>query len=431
MKYAIEVNDIWKKYRIYQDRSPTLKEKVLFRNRAKYEDLWVLKGVNLLIEKGKSIGLVGQNGSGKSTLLKVLTRIIYPEKGSLEINGKVSSLLELGAGFHPDFTGMENIYMNAAIFGMTKKEIDKKLDQIVDYSELGDFVNSPVRTYSSGMYMRLAFSVAINVEPDILLIDEILAVGDERFQKKCFSKMKELKSQGCTLVIVSHSLNDIKKVCDEVIWLSEGVPKLIGDCEYVIDQYRSQMIKENSAPMKINEEVSVSKAIDNNNDRLGSNNNIKVNNLGGKAEVGITPNKWGSQEAEINDVKVMNVKGEITNIFSYGEDIVIKYDFRVNAKIENVIFGLGIFLQDGTRCYGTNTELANISFPEFQEGYRGTVKITFRQIYLNDGDYLINLAVHNKDGMPFDYHHRLYGLKVYSGSKDIGIIRPETEWTIS
>ena len=185
---VIKVSDVWKSFRIYHDKGSTLKERILFRGRNHYEERWVLKGVNLSVEQGESVGLLGENGSGKSTLLKLLTRIIYPNKGTIDIRGKVSSLLELGAGFHPDMTGRENIYMNASIFGLTKEDIDRKLDDIITFSELSPFIDTPVRTYSSGMYMRLAFSVAINVNADILLIDEILAVGDVNFQKKCYDR---------------------------------------------------------------------------------------------------------------------------------------------------------------------------------------------------------------------------------------------------
>lgn len=240
MNYAIAVNGVSKKYRLYHDYAPTLKEKLLFRKRrSSYEDLWVLKDINLHIEPGQTIGLIGQNGSGKSTLLKLITRIIYPNKGDIRVKGRVSSLLELGAGFHPDFTGMENIYLNAAIFGMARKEIDRRLDDILEFAELGDYVYSPVRTYSSGMYMRLAFSVAINVEPDILLVDEILAVGDESFQKKCFARMEQNKTKGITTVIVSHDLASIERLCDEAVWIREGKVADIGCPVDIIREYRT------------------------------------------------------------------------------------------------------------------------------------------------------------------------------------------------
>lgn len=238
MTYAIEIENLWKKFRLYHDRARSLKEKLLFRQRAKHLEMWALKDINLRVKKGAMLGLIGQNGSGKSTLLKLLTRIIYPTRGKIRITGKISSLLELGAGFHPDFSGIENIYMNASIFGLTRREIDNKLNAIIDFSELEEFIHNPVRTYSSGMYMRLAFSVAINVQPEILLIDEILAVGDEGFQKKCFDKMESFKTEDITIVIVSHELASIEKFCDRVIWLHDGEVIQDGDPAGVIAAYR-------------------------------------------------------------------------------------------------------------------------------------------------------------------------------------------------
>ena len=211
---AIEVNNITKNFKVYLDKGAQLKERLLFRKRNKYELRQVLKGISFTVKKGEAVGLIGHNGCGKSTTLKLLTRIMYPDSGSITMNGRVSSLIELGAGFHPDMSGRENIYTNAAIFGLTKKEIDARLNDIVEFSELEEFIDNPVRTYSSGMYMRLAFSVAINVDADILLIDEILAVGDANFQAKCFNKLKEIKANGTTIVIVSHSLGQIEQICD-------------------------------------------------------------------------------------------------------------------------------------------------------------------------------------------------------------------------
>lgn len=242
-EYSIIVENVYKSFNIYMDKANTIKEKLLFLfSRNKKQKREVLKGISLKIKKGEVVALIGTNGSGKSTLLKLLTKIIYPNKGKIETNGKLTSLLELGAGFHPDFSGRENIYFNASIFGLTKKEIDSRLEDIIEFSELKDFIDSPVRTYSSGMYMRLAFSVAINVDADILLIDEILSVGDEHFQNKCFEKMLELKKQGKTMVFVTHSMGTVKSLCDRAIWLKDGLIRMDGNTEEVVDEY----IKENS-----------------------------------------------------------------------------------------------------------------------------------------------------------------------------------------
>ena len=220
---AIRVSHVSKKFKVYFDKSVFLKERVLFQNRNRHEERDVLKDISFTVKKGEAIGLIGENGCGKSTMLKLLSRIMYPNSGSIQINGRVSALIELGAGFHPDMSGRENIYTNAAIFGLSKGEIDRRLQTIIDFSELGEYIDNHVRTYSSGMYMRLAFSVAINVDADVLLIDEILAVGDMAFQAKCFNKLREIKNSGTTIVIVSHSLPQIEQICERSYWISGGL----------------------------------------------------------------------------------------------------------------------------------------------------------------------------------------------------------------
>ena len=235
---AIKVDHVYKSFNIYYDRANTLKERMLFfaRNKRR-EKREVLNDINLDIKKGETVALIGVNGSGKSTLLKLMTQIIFPNKGTIETKGKLTSLLELGAGFHPDFSGRENIYFNSSIFGLTRKQIDERLDQIIEFSELKDFIDNPVRTYSSGMYMRLAFSVAINVDADILLIDEILSVGDQHFQEKCFNKMRELKKEGKTMVFVTHSMDSVKNLCDRAVWLYNGQVRMDGNTDEVVNEY--------------------------------------------------------------------------------------------------------------------------------------------------------------------------------------------------
>lgn len=234
---AIEIKHVTKSFKIYYDKASTLKEHLLFWKRNESELYTALKDINLDIKKGETVGLIGINGSGKSTLLKLMTKIIYPTKGEIITHGKLTSLLELGAGFHQDFTGRENIYFNAAIFGLTRQEIDKRLDEIIEFSELGEFIDNPVRTYSSGMYMRLAFSIAINVDAEILLIDEILAVGDQHFQEKCFNKLQELKNSEKTIVIVSHSLDQIENLCTRAIWINNGLVEMDDTPSKVIPEY--------------------------------------------------------------------------------------------------------------------------------------------------------------------------------------------------
>lgn len=238
---AIEVRNMSKQFKVDNEKSHTLKEKLLFWHHGTSTIHQVLNDINLNIKKGETVALIGTNGSGKSTLLKLMTKIIFPNTGTIETNGKLTSLLELGAGFHQDFTGRENIYFNASIFGLTRKEIENRVDEIIEFSELGEFIDNPIRTYSSGMYMRLAFSVAINVDADILLIDEILAVGDQHFQDKCYKKLKDLKESGKTIVIVTHSLDVVKDLCDRAVWIYKGELRLDGDPIYVVDEYLKQV----------------------------------------------------------------------------------------------------------------------------------------------------------------------------------------------
>ena len=311
---VINVKNVEKSFKIYSDKGHTLKERLLFfKQRNSYTRHEVLKGVTLEIEKGEVVGLVGHNGCGKSTLLKLMTKIIYPDKGKIEINGKISSLLELGAGFHPDMTGRENIYTNASIFGLTKKEIDARLDDIIEFSELEEFIDSPVRTYSSGMYMRLAFSVAINVDADILLIDEILAVGDARFQAKCFGKMQELKTSGTTIVIVSHDLNSIEKLCNRAIWIENGLIKDEGDPHIITTKYLDNIMNKDVKNLEKRKE-------ENDNDKNIKENNIKI-----------SENITGNFNVMIQDIKVLDFQTKkIKKIFNSEDGIIIKIDYKRN-----------------------------------------------------------------------------------------------------
>ena len=235
--YSIKIENVTKKFKIYSDKPNTLKERIVFFKKNNVEHRTVLEDINLTIKKGETVALIGVNGSGKSTLLKLMTKIIYPNEGTIETQGKLTSLLELGAGFHEDFTGRENIYFNASIFGLTKDEIESRMDDIISFSELEEFIDNPIRTYSSGQYMRLAFSIAINVDADILLIDEILAVGDQHFQDKCFAKLKELKESNKTIIIVTHNLYQVKELCTRAVWIYNGEIRMDGNPEKIVDEY--------------------------------------------------------------------------------------------------------------------------------------------------------------------------------------------------
>jgi len=408
---AIVIKDISKKFRIYHDKSSTLKERVLFSKRTKYEEKQVLQDISLSIEKGTTVGLIGQNGSGKSTLLKLISGIIYPDKGSIEINGRVSSLLELGAGFHPDFSGRENIYNNASIFGLSKKEIDKRYNQIVEFSELEEFIDNPIRTYSSGMYMRLAFAVAINVDADILLIDEVLAVGDANYQKKCMDKLKELKREGKTIVIVSHDTGSIEKLCDTVVWICEGRIKQIGEPRKVIDNYLLYM--EEMSEKKFEQE---SPTVNDDNISLDETDEV------------VNPNRWGNRCIEITDVRMLNKDNQMKHLFLYGQKLTIEITYKVNRHTDNIVFGIGIFTKDRVQCFGTNTYLDKIRIGKVPD--TGVVRFEIPELELVDGSYTLDVAVHSEEGVPYDYQTNRYAFDVFSGTGGVGIYKPKHRWII-
>ena len=403
---VISVKDVEKSFKIYSDKGHTLKERLLFfKQRNSYTRHEVLKGVTLEIEKGEVVGLVGHNGCGKSTLLKLMTKIIYPDKGKIEINGKISSLLELGAGFHPDMTGRENIYTNASIFGLTKKEIDARLDNIIEFSELEEFIDSPVRTYSSGMYMRLAFSVAINVDADILLIDEILAVGDARFQAKCFNKMLELKKSGITIVIVSHDLGSIERLCNRAIWIEEGKIRDEGIPHDIVAEYLDDiMSKDENKKIKVQSKEKIEEKITE------------------KKEDKKDKNRTGNKDIEIIDIKLLNEKDEVSDTYNSEDKLKIQVKYkRNNDELKDSVFGFGIFRNDGLNCYGTNTFIDNFGKIKIQD--EGTVEVIIDQIQLLEGKYYLDIAFHDEYGKPYDYIRKIKKFSIYSILKDAGIFR--------
>ncbi|MFR3345984.1 MAG: ABC transporter ATP-binding protein [Anaerobutyricum sp.] len=306
---VIEVNNITKSFKVYLDRSNSIKDFIIHSSRRKYENRRVLRGISFKVRKGEAIGLIGRNGCGKSTTLKMLTRIMYPDTGSIRIKGRVSSLIELGAGFHPDMSGRENIYINASIFGLTKKEIDKRVEDIIEFSELEGYIDNPVRTYSSGMYMRLAFSVAINVDADVLLIDEILAVGDANFQAKCFQKLREIKKNGTTIVIVSHALNQIESICERSIWIEEGIIKMEGQPRKVHREYLKYMGLERTE-----------RELEKKNKHGKSEDEEQVETVSGKIEKeSASTQREGNHKVLFKKVCLLNSEGQETTQFETGE----------------------------------------------------------------------------------------------------------------
>lgn len=393
---AIVVDHVSKSFKIYKDKSNTMMESLLFWKRKKYENRLVLNDISFTVNKGEAVGLIGHNGCGKSTTLKMLSKILYPDKGSIRVNGRVSSLIELGAGFHPDMSGRENIYINASIFGLTKKEIDKRLEDIIAFSELEEFIDNPVRTYSSGMYMRLAFSVAINVDADVLLIDEILAVGDVAFQSKCFKRLKEIKESGATIVIVSHAMRQIEQICDRAVWIHKGRVRAQGVPRDINSQYLDCMDGQQGIDSKMQE----------------------------KTDENAT--RWGNGDASISEIKLLNREGTEATRFCTDDPMIIQFDYEVKKSVENAVFGIMIVRIDGADCYGTNTRIDGL--PEISLTQRGRVRFVMDTMNLLPGSYIIDLALVKDEGIPIDYYTKAKRFEVYAKREDIGIARIGHRW---
>jgi ABC-type polysaccharide/polyol phosphate transport system ATPase subunit len=417
---VIKVKNVWKTFKVYHDKGITLKERLIFKNRNHYEKREVLKGIDLTINKGDVVGLIGENGSGKSTLLKLLTRIMYPDQGEIIVTGKVSSLLELGAGFHPDLSGKENIYTNASIFGLTKKEIDERLNRIIEFSELEDFIDNPVRTYSSGMYMRLAFSVAINVDADILLIDEILAVGDANFQAKCFDKLRDLKRSGTTIVLVTHDTNVVERFCSKAVWLNDGKMVIDSIATKVVDAYLSYM---NDKKLKALEEVD-----SNVQEVVLANTDEQV--VGAKDEtlehIDYSKNRFGLKYAEIVKGSIYNKSGVLTNVLKGGESVEIHIEYKVNKKIDKLVFGMGIYTMDELCLIGTNTQLDRLEIVHTNK--QGVVKFKIKEMPLLTGKYILQLAIVDENGTPMDYYREYCKFNVINEDRAVGYISLNHKW---
>ncbi len=419
--YAIEVQDVHKKFKIYYDKGRTLKERLLFRNRNRSEERWVLRGIDFKVKKGEAIGLIGENGAGKSTMLKLMTRIIYPDQGNIIMRGRVSSLIELGAGFHPDMSGRENIYTNAAIFGLTRKEIDARLQDIIDFSELEEFIDNPVRTYSSGMYMRLAFAVAINVDADILLIDEILAVGDAAFQAKCFRKLREIKAAGTTIVIVSHSLGQIEQICDCSIWFKDGVIEKEG-IPYDVHPYYLDFMGRKSQQSVVEEVQTAENVVA---EPTEENNEVEQPQQQTEEKDAF---RWGSKEAVILEVKLLDSTGQEKTVFKTGEQMVIQLQYKCSHKIDDAVIGIGIFRNDGMQCYGVNTNVDR--FGDIALKDKGQIQCVLRDNELLEGEYLLDVAIHKEDGFAYDYWKNSKQFRMYSEYADAGVVRLVHQWEI-
>lgn len=444
-EYVIKVNNVKKSFKVYKDRGYMLKEMVLFANRRKYEVHEVLKGISFNVKKGEAIGLIGQNGCGKSTTLKLLTKIIYPDSGSIEMVGRVSSLLELGAGFHPDMSGRENIYINAAIFGLTRDEIAKRLDDIIAFSELEQYIDNPVRTYSSGMYMRLAFSVAINVDADILLIDEILGVGDANFQSKCFSRLKEIKAEGTTIVIVSHSLGQIEQMCERSIWIHDGEIKAEGSPREVhpiyLDymgakrlenaQQEAERQKKKREKQIVEVDVSGNKEVDPQpehvsveENRTDSEDDLKT--ISSVEAIKKNKKRWGNGIARLQKIELIDENGVDSTMFETGRDIKVRLHYHVEHKVEDAVIGVGLFRTDGVYVYGFNTRIDKLE--EFSLDQDGAVCLVLKNVNLLPGQYTIDFAIESGMGLPVDYYREAKKIEFFTAKDDVGLVRINHNW---
>ncbi len=411
---AIEIENLTRMYQKYsaRHRFKTFKSAMIkgdfFKSLKPDEKVTALDNVSFKVEKGTTFGVIGENGSGKSTLLKVVTGIAKPTSGRVVVNGKVSALIELGAGFHPEITGRENIYINGIMLGLSKKEINDKYEGIVKFAELENFIDAPVKTYSSGMYMRLGFSIAINVNPDVLLVDEVLAVGDASFVPKCLDRIQDFSRRKKTILFVSHDLGTVEKICDQVAWLKKGRIQTIGEPRRVIDAYLQDVAE------KQEEDFEMGKV------KAGKEK---------KCEEERRENRWGKREIEIKKVKIMGLDGNEKHVFSPQDGIVIEMDIEASASIKDFVFGIGIFNSQRVFCYGTNTLLEDFQPVSIQ----GKGKAVFRIDCLNfvNGIYYLDVAVHKRDGYPYDYHRNLYSFLITSKHKDDGIYRPKHSWEFS
>jgi ABC-type polysaccharide/polyol phosphate transport system ATPase subunit len=410
--HSVEVKDVFKFYKKYAEKHKFLTIKSAMVNKTLFADLKAserfeaLRGISFNVETGKTLGIIGENGSGKSTLLKILAGISKPTIGEIITHGRISALIELGAGFHPEISGRENIFINGIILGLSRKQIQDKYKEIVDFAELEEFIDHPVKSYSSGMYMRLGFSIAINVSPDILLIDEVLAVGDASFVPKCLDKINEFRRNGKTIIFVSHDLATVERICDDVIWLKNGKIEMRGYPKRVVDAYLEYVGHKDEKRSQVRHEEEEKTAADGNREK-----------------------RWGSQEIEIKNVRMFDARGVEKYVFDAKESLVFEFDVLAKQTQDDFVFGIGIYNSEGILCYGSNTLLEE--FASRSISGTGKVRVVIPSFQLINGTYFLDVAVHKRDGYPFDYHHFQYTFKVVSPSLDVGISRIPHRWEFS
>ena len=421
---AVVARDVAKVYRrfLHRNQFKTLKSALLrgslLSDLRPDQTFTALAGVSFEVPTGATFGVIGENGSGKSTLLKLMAGITKPTSGELRVTGRISALIELGAGFHPEISGRENVAINGIMLGLTRREVDDRFDQIVAFAELERFIDAPVKTYSSGMYMRLGFAVAIHVDPDVLLIDEVLAVGDEAFTRKCLDKVGEFRRRGKTIVLVTHSLGLVEKMCDEVLWLRQGKVADRGDPRRVVDAYLTYVAG--------GEEALLAR-------EHGQGAAVPAAEAPAPAapaaDPGYRQGRWGSREVEIARVRLLDDRGQERHVYVPGESLSVVLDVRAAKPVEDFVFGVGLFTADGVSAYGTNTHLEEFKSRRFEGA--GQVTLALFDLRLVEGTYLLDVAAHRRDGTPYDYHRGLYSFRVKSRTKDVGVYRPPHRWEFS
>jgi ABC-type polysaccharide/polyol phosphate transport system ATPase subunit len=422
---AILAKSVSKVYRRFAHRNQlrTLKSALLtgsvLADLRPEETFTALEDVSFEVARGSTFAVIGENGSGKSTLLKLVAGITRPTRGSLSVAGRVSALIELGAGFHPEISGRENVAINAMMLWLTRRELAERYDAIVEFAELSEFIDAPVKTYSSGMYMRLGFAVAIHADPDVLLIDEVLAVGDEAFTRKCLDKIAEFRRRGKTILFVTHSLGQVEKMCDDVLWLSHGKTRGRGDPKRVVDEYLTYVAGGEEALLRSRSAQDAATA------------EAAAAGETGQAEAagGYRPGRWGSREVEIRKVRLVDADGNERHVFAPGETLTLVLSVHAEKPVSDFVFGLGLFAADGTSVYGTNTDIEDFTPKKLQGD--AEVQLALEDLRLVEGTYLVDLAAHKKDGTPYDYLRGLHSFRVKSRVKDVGLYRPRHHWSWS
>jgi ABC-type polysaccharide/polyol phosphate transport system ATPase subunit len=432
---AIELTNVTKIYRRYSGRQfATLKSALLqrsiLRDLRASETFPALTDVSFTVPRGSTYGVIGRNGSGKSTALKLVAGITKPTSGSVQVTGRISALIELGAGFHPEISGRENVFINGIMLGLTKREIEQRFDEIVEFAELRDFIDAPVKTYSSGMYMRLGFAVAIHVNPDVLLVDEVLAVGDEGFTHKCLDKFAEFRRRNRTILLVTHSLSLVERFCDEALWLDEGHAKGHGDPRRVVDAYLSAVEKGEDRLLATTTAKAVA-AVANppEETKVDAPEGPPVAQPEGELRdmFKAVEGRWGSREIEITEVTLLDRDQQPSFVFHAGDSMSIRLKILAHAPATDFAFGVSLFNADGVCCYGTNTFIEQMD-PDTLDG---EVAVTFaiESLELVEGTYKLDAAVHTCEGYPYDYHRLLYTFRVKSRTPDVGIYRPRHHWS--